>query len=559
MAVLLTMDTACYSGHSGASAVSGFGSDDGIDLDADGDADGESGDAPEDPPPAQDCTESTGSGPIFARLTRREYENTVVDLLGVSAEATGQFVPDGVVQGFETNAVAPVTALHVQDYQSAAEAIAAAAAPVAVSSLACDVATLGAQACGAQFIAELGPRAFRRPLTAEESDGLAAVFASGETFDAGVRLVISAVLQSPDFLYRVERTQPEVETGRLRLDGYALASRLSYLIWNTMPDDELFELAAADMLSDADALAEQVDRMIDDPRGSRVFVDFHAQWLGIQSLPQLSKDPTLFPEVTPQVLASMQTGTAAFVDRVVRGGDARLETLLAARWGVVDASLAALYGVVLPTVPDPTLPPGFFVAELPPAERAGLLTQVGVVAAHAKPDQTAPILRGVFTRDRVLCTPLPDPPADAPPAPAVDPMVPVREQFEQHSADPACSACHNLIDEVGFAYEHYDAVGRYRTVDFGGNPIDAAGELTGTDVDGPMADAVELAERLATSQQVQDCFATQWFRYVAARPLDAADACALQSVREQFDGTGGDVRSLLKSIVEHPSFAYQES
>lgn len=542
----------CYSGYHGP--WEGAATLGGVDESGD-DSGGES--EPSDPE-TLDCTEPGAASPVLQRLTRSEYTNTVADLLGVATDEAESFLPDGVVEGFATNAVVPVTPLHVEDYQAAAESIAAVAVADDPGLVPCDPAVVGELACAEAFVDELAPRAFRRPLPPDVRAALLDVFASGETFSDGVRLVITALLQSPDFLYRVEHAEPEAD-GRLRLDGYSMASRLSYLLWRTMPDDELMALAAADQLDSPEALAQQARRMLDDPRGARVYADFHRQWLGIEGVAGRAKDEERFPGA-PALLAAMETETDAFVDEVMRRGDARLETLLTADWTVMSAPLAAHYGAQNPEGPaDPELPPGFHIAPLPEGQRAGLLTHGSVMAAHAKPDRTAPLLRGVFTRERVLCTELPDPPPDVPSPPPVDPTVPVREQFEQHSSDPACAGCHELIDDLGFSYEHYDAMGRYRMVDAGGNVVDASAELTGTDVDGPLTDAVDLAHTLAGSEQVRDCMATQWFRFSAARPEQPADECTLHDLSESFATTDGDVRELVIAIVRHPSFAYVES
>lgn len=544
----LVLLTGCYTGL-------GDPIDDPLDLDPTGQDGSEEG---EEDGGAAACTEPSAGPPVLQRLTRAEYANTVEDLLGVPEDVTAGFVADGVLDGFATNAVIPVTPLQVEGYLAAAEALAAEAVQSNPALLPCDPTVVGARPCAQSFIDAFAPRAFRRPPAPEVREGLLAVYDHGETFDDGMRLVITAVLQSPDFLYRVERTRPEPEAGRLRLDGYSMASRLSYLLWRTMPDDDLLGLAAADALDSPDALEEQARRMLEDPRSAALFADFHRQWLGIQDVEQVAKDPERFPDA-PQLLPAMATETAWFVDRVLRHEDARLRTLLTARWTVVDATLAEHYGLdPAAGITEPGLPEGWFVAELPAEQRAGLLTQGSVLAAHAKADRGAPILRGAFTREQILCTPLPDPPPDVPPPPAIDPEVPERDRLEQHSSDPACAGCHGLIDELGFAYEHYDAMGGFRLVDEEGHEVDAKVELGSTDVDGTYDGAVELAQALAASAQVRDCVATQWFRYANARPARADDACDLELLQDSFADTDGDVHELVVSIVRRPSFLYVE-
>lgn len=518
----------------------------------DHDADGESGGEPD-----EDACEAPAAGPpILVRLTREEYDNTVADLLGTPLRLAEGFADDGLVDGFRSNAVLGVTRLMVEDYQAAAETLAADAVQERLPQLVpCGELDAG---CDATVVGSLGRRFFRRPLTPEEHDALLALMAQGDGFADRVRRLLVALMQAPDFLYRVERAVAEPESGRLRLDRWSLATRLSFLLWNTTPDDELLDVAAAGLLDDAAGLEAEARRMLLDPRGAAVVADFHRQWLDVERVTQLAKDPAVFPAATPSLAQAMAVETAAFADEVVRRGEGTLRELLTASWSVVDPELAALYGVAY----DPAAPPvagapaGFVRAELPVGQRAGALTHASVMATHAMPNRTSPVLRGLFVRERLLCTTLPDPPPDVPPPPTVDPDVPVREQFEQHTADPACAGCHSLIDDLGFGLEHYDGLGAFRFTEPSGIPIDATASLTATDVDGEFEGAVELAERLADSRQVQDCAVTQWFRYAAGRPSTSADGCALAELQTEFDATGGDIVELLVAIVTHDSFAY---
>jgi hypothetical protein len=239
--------------------------------------------------------------------------------------------------------------------------------------------------------------------------------------------------------------------------------------------------------------------------------------------------------------------TKSFVDFVVRQGDGRLETLLTSPLAMPSPALAPLYG----------LAPGAAFAPMDPLVRSGILTHPSVLAVHAHSDQSSPVKRGAFIRDRVLCTPLPDPPPtvnDNPPV--VDPNATTRQRFEQHRADPVCGSCHNLLDPVGFAFERYDGMGLYRTME-GNLPIDASGNLTGTnDSDGPFQDGVELTKRFAASQQVRDCMATQWLRYAVRRDESDADACSQHQIRTAFRESG-DMKQLVKAVAQSDAFRFK--
>jgi hypothetical protein len=229
--------------------------------------------------------------------------------------------------------------------------------------------------------------------------------------------------------------------------------------------------------------------------------------------------------------------------------DRRLSTLLTAPIGFVTAPLAALYGVTVPV--GPTLQRVTF----DPAERSGLLTQAAFLATHALPNQSSPVTRGKFVRELLMCQPAAPPPPDINVTPPeVDPTKSTRERFAQHTASPACSGCHALMDPIGFGLESYDAIGRYRALE-GNKPVDASGEIVGSlDLDGKFTGARELAEKLAASQQVHDCVVTQWYRYAFGRFDGPGDTCSLAELRQSFTASGGDLRELLVTLAQTESF-----
>jgi hypothetical protein len=539
----------CYTGLDGSRGEGGLGDGSGAD---DGGDDGGSD---------QLCGDPQVGPNNLRRLTAAQYDNTVRDLLGITTHPSEQFsfAPDERVGPFTSNGTAPVVDLQVEQYMAAAEGIAAQVVGDLAGLLPCEPTVVGEQACAEEFLADLGMRAYRRPLDAAEQARLMGVYEEGrahEDFANGIRLAIQAVLQSPFFLYHVESGDAAAADGELvALDGYAMASRLSYFLWNTMPDDALFAAAAAGQLENDDGLSAQLDRMLDDPRAAEAIASFHLQWLGADEIAHLEKDPGVYPEFSAQLASAMLDETSRFTSWVLREGDATLDTLLTAEFTFTeDPALLALYGATLPEGHTPGDP-----VPLPEGQRAGLLTHASLLASHAHANQTSPIHRGVVVRENLFCHMLPPPPPDVddvPPDP--DPNATTRERFDQHTSDPSCAGCHNLIDPIGFGLENYDGIGAFRTME-GDLPVDASGELMGTDVDGSFDGAVELAGRLVESPMVRQCVARQWFRFALGRNEAAEDSCTMDRLYDVFESSGNDVRALLRELVLSDAFRHGRS
>jgi hypothetical protein len=287
--------------------------------------------------------------------------------------------------------------------------------------------------------------------------------------------------------------------------------------------------------------------MLDDPRARTAVRRFHRQWLRLDRTLGAAKDPAVYPTFTDDVRASAVEETERFVEHVVFDGEGDLRTLLTADYTFVDAELAAFYGIAAPGN-------AFARTELDATRRAGLLTHASVLAGAAKLDQSSPVLRGLFVRGRLLCDEPPPPPPDVDSsAPEVDPGTTTRERYAQHTEDPACAACHALLDPIGFGFEHYDGVGLWRDRDQN-LPVDASGELMGTDVDGEFDGARELAEKLAGSEDVRTCFIEQWFRWAHGRAETGADDCTLDTLAARFDGEEVDVRDLIVALTQTEAF-----
>ncbi len=501
----------------------------------------------------EDGTVRTGRSRL-RRMTRSALNHTVRDLLGTTGSPADAVSPDESIGPFYSNAIAPITDLIVQQYDEVAAALADQAA-VRMNTLSpCDLAADTTTGCASQFIEAFGLKAYRRPLEPAERDEYLALYTleRGQgTVESAFRLVVATFLESPFFLYHSEVGASGVPSSTPSpLGSYEIASRLSYFLWDTMPDDQLFSLAAQGMLTNDAVLAEQVTRMLADSRAADAIPQFHLQWLGIKDIAGADKDTVSFPAWSPPLGDAMRKETATFADFVVRRGDGLMRTLFTANFSFPEGPLFGFYGLTEPA----GFAPGTQVT-LPP-ERAGLLTQGAFLATHAHRDQTSPVHRGIMVRENILCEPLQPPPLDVnttPPAPT--PATTTRERFAQHEADPTCGGCHVLIDPIGLAFENFDAIGAYRSVE-NGLPIDATGEIIDgpADLAGEFDGALELGQRLSESRAAADCMANQWFRFALGRMEAVDDACSLKAIRQGFEDSGRNVRDLIVAIVKSQAF-----
>ena len=410
-----------------------------------------------------------------------------------------------------------VTATHVERYMRAAETIAAAVAG-----------DLGVDA-----LADFAARAFRRPLTQEESGRYIALAQAHD-----VAAAVEAILSSASFLYRSEIGDPSADVSRLT--DHEIASALSYSLWGTMPDEALRRAADTGTLD----IENEARRMLDDPRAAALVGEMAIMWLGVERVVAVDKNSTLFPAFDDALARAMLDETTRFVADTLMTRRQPLSALWLAGETVATGDLAALYGAV--------------DGRLPEHRHAGVLAHGSVLASYAHSDQTSPVRRGLFVRERLLCQTLGAPPPDAAAVPSVDPDSTARERFAQHSEDPACAGCHDHIDPVGFGFERFDAIGRHRDED-GGVPIDDSGLLTavegfGSDSDAPFASLPELARIIADSERAGACFAEQTHAFVMGRAGESA-GCEREVIAARFAASGYDVRELIVAVVTSDAFA----
>ncbi len=487
-------------------------------------------------------------------LSRTEYNHVVRDLLGDDRAPLG-IDPNTSQKGFDSDAysssLSPALAEH---YLDVAEDVAARAMQEPGRLFSCD--GVEDEVCARLFIESFGSRAFRRPIEAGEVDQLLGVYRvgrEGADRNAGIELALTAILVSPQFLYHVETGGTPAADGERMvapLTGYEVAARLSFYLWASVPDAMLIEAAARDELQTAAQVRAQAERMIADPRVHESTASFAEQWLHLEQLATISRDPR-YGDLDGALRSALHDETVAFVDREIWNGGT-LQDLFTTPESMINERLASHYGVG--GVSGDELRP----VTLDPAQRAGLLTQGSILAIHAKHNRTSPIHRGIFVREQMLCQMLPQPPAAVPALQEIAEGVGIRERLAQHRSDPSCNSCHRLIDPMGFPFEHYDPLGRWRDADDSGNAIDATGDVVETEgVDGMVDGAIELTTRLAESPDVRACMTAQWYRYAMHRLESAADDCTLVALEERFAESGYELRELLLAIVETEAFRFR--
>ncbi|HET9929860.1 MAG TPA: DUF1592 domain-containing protein [Polyangiaceae bacterium] len=501
-----------------------------------------------------DCSSAVPPNSPLALLTRVQYDNTVADLLGDSSNPSKVFPPENQVEGFKNNAVANLASpLSVEKYLAAAETLSATARGRINDFAPCASGQDQAE-CGRTFVRTFGLKAFRRPLTDSEQKVFNDLFETVRArsgYETAFELTLQALLQSPQFLYRADSLAgPTEQTGAVALGPYELASRLSYFLTGSMPDSTLFTAAAENRLvSDAD-VEREARRLLTTPRAHGVVREFHHQWFMMDALPSVLRAfPTSFGSDTAWVAKDWLESFDRFIDHVYWESGSVSE-LFTSKRVYVNSRLARLYGVTGGG-------DDFVSAELP--DRAGVITQPALMALLAHTDQTAPVQRGVFMLERLMCSAVPPPPPTVkavPPDP--DPNATTRERFDVHTKDPACNGCHRLIDGVGFGFEAYDQLGRYRTTE-NGLAIDASGEVLISDAElaGSFTGAQELAARLAASSRARDCVATNWYRFALGRLEGEGDRCSLDDVKHRFADSKGDFRELLVAITRSVAFRYR--
>jgi len=492
--------------------------------------------------------------PVLRRLTRSQYGNVLQDIFGDKLVIPTSLEPDSrshglMAVGASINGLSPVG---VEKYFSAAKAVSKQVinqAELRSMHLECaEGADVADAACLNELLDTYGRQLWRRPLTQGEKDELLTLAVEAQeamtTALPGIETLLTGLLLSPHFLYIMTPTLPGEE--RTLYSGQAMASRISFFLWNSAPDEELLTAAEEGLLDSPEGLEEQVARMITDPRTRRGMRAFFTDWWELDLLDGLLKDPKTFPHFYAKLGMDAREETLRFMEEIVFDNPTDIRNLYTSTTTFVNPPLASIY-----QIPSPTIE-GFGQVELDPnAERAGVLGQVSFLATQAHPTRPSPTLRGVFVREKLLCLSMPPPPAN------VDTTVPetsldaptIKEILEVHMKEPSCAVCHAMTDPIGLGFERFDGIGRYRLLE-NGVPIDPTGSLDKIDFE----DARGLGRAVAEHSRSVPCVVSTAWIYANGRGLSSDDNHVLKDLEIRFEESGYQLLSLLAEIAVHPAF-----
>ena len=484
------------------------------------------------------------------RLTTAELDRALAELLGDGSGVATRTLPADSFIPFDNNypdqvaSEALITSLEIMATDVTDSLLADPARRDAV--VGCTPSGPGDAVCFRSFVESFLPRAFRRPLEPGEADAYVALQAFStedipevnNDFYSGIALVIRAVLIDPEFLYRIETGMPTSDPGVFALSDYELATRLSFLLWGTVPDDALLNEAAAGRLVPAASRRTTAEGMLDDPRARAQIQRFHRMWLGYRVLPH---DAALVSE--------FENETNALLDRIVFDEPQSYENLFTFQETHLTDALADHYGLPRPDGGEGWVAYG-------DSGRAGILSHGTLLASFAKFADTSPTQRGILIQERLMCRPIPPPPpsidVDDPPG---DPVSDCKwDRYAAHRERSGCTECHSLMDPIGFGLENYDMAGRYREHD-DGQPdcaIEGVGELPGH---GSFQGPAELGQLLVEAGYITDCFTEQFLTFAGGRAIDASEESVLQEVSETFEASRFNVRSFLLGFVASDRFA----
>lgn len=507
-----------------------------------------------------DCSTARHPGRVtIRRLNRAEYNNTVRDLLKLDLQLADDFPSDDVGEGFDNiGDVLTIPPLLMEKYLAAAQTIAKAVQQneVARKIVLPEEAKNDSETVAVirRNLRQFASKAWRRPVTDEEEQRVFALvqaaYESGAENDEIFVTVVSAILSHPNFLFRIERDPPpDDEDGIRALDGFELATRLSYFLWSSMPDQELFDAAADGSLTQPAVLESQAIRMLHDPKAQALVNNFAGQWLQLRDVDRLQPDPEMFAAFDDELRHAMKRETEVFFETMMREDRSVLE-FLTADFTYVNARLAQHYGI------DGVQGERFQKVAVPPGRR-GVLTHAGILMLTSNPTRTSPVKRGKWVLENILAEPPPPPPPDVPELEeGTETLGSLREQMEQHRSNPACAVCHVKMDAIGFGMENFDAVGAWRERD-GRFEVDASGELPGgRSFDG----AADLMQILADQKKTEflRCLSRKMLVYALGRGLTTYDRCAINEIVSSLEANEYRFSKMVTSIVLSDPFRFRE-
>lgn len=502
---------------------------------------------------------------VIRRLTKTEYGNTLRDLFGVDS-AIADVLPEEVSGEGYLNTISP---LQMEQYLAIArmtldQVFAREGEPPTElqKQLIGDAPAIESeQRAAAQEVAQsLARKAYRRPPSETEVGVLLDVFDLGKrnglTYLPSVRLMLKAMLVSPQFLYITPSDSSKPDGEIVPLDDYQLASRLSYLLWATMPDDELMELADEGRLHEPEVLEAQVRRLLMDPRSRALFDGFGAQWLGLGDLQERTFDADLFPQMTSELRTAMYDEARLLFESVVRENRS-VADLIDCDYSFLNEDLAGIYGLK-----DSLTGPEMRKVELRDGNRGGILGMPGVLAATSFPNRTSPVKRGVWVLERVLGQQVPSAPPDVPALEVQNKEeiknLTLRERTELHRTDAVCANCHKILDPIGFGLENFDAIGRWREHDDNGEKIDASGELPGDEGHSQFSGPRELKAIIAKSS---DAFSRnvveRLLSYALCRTLEGYDEIVVDGLMQEVESDEYRMQTLIRAVVTSYPFTHR--
>lgn len=502
---------------------------------------------------------------VLRRLTQLQYRNIIADVFGADIKIGGRFEPDmrenGLLEVGAGHASIPASGL--AQYVGMARSVAAQVLDERhrASFVACTPADKKAadDACARQFLADAGLLLYRRPLTESELAELAGgAKLSAETthdFYAGLEDSLSTMMQSPEFLFRWEVRAPNNGKDDWQIDAYSKASRLSFFLWNSAPDMKLLTAAKRGELDSARGLAREVDRMLASPRLEQGVRAFFYDMFGLDALPSLAKDTTLYPKYSFKVSTDAEEQTLRTVVDVVLTQQGDYRDVFTTRKTFLTRQLGAVYGVPIVGEAAGGTPDGWQPYEFPEGDnRVGVLIQPAFLALHSHPGRTSPTLRGKALRESVLCQKVPDPPGNVNFNVVQDTTNPnyktVRQRLGAHATEAMCTGCHKITDPIGLAMENFDTIGSFRAAE-NGAPIDASGSIDGI----PFSNAAGLAKAIRDHPATPSCLVTRMYSYAVGRtPTPKESAWLKEQAGKAFAAAGYRVVPLLRQITLNDDF-----
>lgn len=461
---------------------------------------------------------------VVRRLSANEYDHTVRDLLGTTLKPGTDFPADDLGEEFDdVGSALSLSPTYVRAYEQAAYAIiddllGSTDQVRKERILTCDVST-GGQACARSIVTALARKAWRRPVSEEESTGLLAPMNKAAELGAapleGLRYALAGVLMSPFFIFKLEVDPDPASMVPRRLNSHELATRLSYALWSSMPDDQLFAAADSDALATDQGVEAQIGRMLADPKVAMLSDAFAGQWLNFRKLHDHEVEASTFPAYSPALVTSMQGEARRYFSEFLQT-DLPIQGLLNARFSFLDSTLATFYGATRPSTGAPT---DFVRVDTTGIERSGMLTMGAFLVASSLPTRTSVVRRGQYVYERFMCGEVPAPPPGIAGFPEPEAGLTARELSAQHRADPSCSGCHNIMDPLGFGLETYDGLGAYRTSESGVS-IDSSGSLPGG---ASFRGGVELADALAKDPRFVECVTKKLATFALGRLMNQPD------------------------------------